>query len=191
MSLEFQGKQLLINRIDEAVDGDCPNAITTCLRKTLCELMDEPGIRLPACVFECCGDHYARRLLHQDEACGYTVMAMTWGPGQGTPVHDHAGMWCVEAVWHGQIEVVQYELLENRDGLYRLEPRTTMLAGVGSAGSLIPPHEYHTITNPKQEQPAVTIHIYAGEMDHCGVFEPADETGWFRRRERRLYVDAA
>lgn len=191
MSLDFAGKDELIGRIDRAVDGDCATTITDCLRETLCDLMHEEGIRLPGCVFECCGDHYARRLLHQDDARGYTVLAMTWGPGQGTPVHDHAGMWCVESVWHGQIEVVQYELLEHRGKLYRLEPRTTMRAGTGSAGSLIPPHEYHTITNPDREQPAVTMHIYAGEMDRCNIFEPAEKPGWFRRRERRMYLDAA
>ncbi len=27
---------------------------------------------------------------------------MTWGPGQGTPLHDHAGIWCVEGVVEGK-----------------------------------------------------------------------------------------
>ena len=41
---------------------------------------------------------------------------MTWGPGQGTPLHDHAGMWCVEGVLEGRIEVARYDLLDERDG---------------------------------------------------------------------------
>jgi 3-mercaptopropionate dioxygenase len=114
----------------------------------LCELMNDERVQLPDCVFDYEADHYCRRLIHQDEQLGYTIMAMTWGPGQSTPVHDHAGMWCVEAVWHGQIEVVQYELIEREQDRFHLEPRTTMRTGVGSAGSLIPPHEYHTIANP-------------------------------------------
>ncbi len=35
---------------------------------------------------------------------------------------------------------------------YRFEPRGTMNAGPGSAGSLIPPHEYHTIRNPSERR---------------------------------------
>lgn len=190
MSLEFSGKDILIQEIQAAVGGQCARTITDCLRDALCRLVQDKRIRLPDCVFEHHPDHYCRRLLHQDAHQGYSVMAMTWGPGQGTPVHDHAGMWCVEAVWQGQIEVVQYELLERNGDRFRLEPRTTMRTGVGSAGSLIPPHEYHTIANPDLERPAVTLHIYAGEMDHCCVFVPEGQD-WYRRQDRRLSLDAA
>jgi len=117
-------------------------------------------------------------------------MAMTWGPGQATPVHDHCGMWCVEAVWDGQIEVTQYELTRTRGELYCLEPRTTMRAGIGSAGTLIPPHEYHTIRNPLGDRAAVTIHIYSGEMCQCSIFCP-EQGDWHRRERRELHLDAA
>jgi predicted metal-dependent enzyme (double-stranded beta helix superfamily) len=189
MSLDFQGKNIMIEKVSKAVSGDCPKAITDCLRDCLCELMQDDRISLPACVFEHQTDHYSRRLVHQDNDLGYSILAMTWGPRQSTPVHDHAGMWCVEAVWHGQIEVAQYELMERQDDRYRLERRTIMRTGVGSAGSLIPPHEYHTITNPDQERPAVTIHIYAGEMDQCCVFSPI-ESDWYQRHSRELSLDA-
>jgi 3-mercaptopropionate dioxygenase len=190
MSMDFAGKQIMIDKLGSAVNGDCPRAITDCLRDALCELMNDDRVKLPDCVFDYEADHYSRRLLHQDEQLGYTIMAMTWGPGQSTPVHDHAGMWCVEAVWHGVIEVVQYELVERHKDRFRLEPRTTMRTGVGSAGSLIPPHEYHTIANPDQKNPAVTIHIYAGEMDQCCVFDPL-ESDWYQRKSRHLSLDAA
>ena len=56
----------------------------------------------------------APRALSQPAEHGYSVVAMTWGPGQGTPLHDHSGLWCVEGVWHGELEITQYELLESR-----------------------------------------------------------------------------
>ena len=190
MSLDFTGKQIMVEGVSNAVNGTCPKAITDCLRDALCDLMHDDRVQLPDCVFDCADDHYARRLLHQDDELGYTIMAMTWGPGQATPVHDHAGMWCVEAVWNGEIEVVQYELVETAGDRFRLEPRTTMRAGVGSAGSLIPPHEYHTIANPDKNRPAVTVHIYSGEMDQCCIFEPLGDD-WYRRKSRQLSLDAA
>jgi 3-mercaptopropionate dioxygenase len=190
MSLDFQGKEIMIDRLRQAVRGDCPKEITDCVRDCLCELVRDPRIQLPDCVFDFHPDHYCRRLIHQDSELDFTIMAMTWGPGQSTPLHDHAGMWCVEAVWHGQIEVVQYELIEREQDRFHLERRTTMRTGVGSAGSLIPPHEYHTIANPDQDKPAITIHIYAGEMDQCCVFAPV-EANWYERQPRRLSLDAA
>jgi len=190
MSLDFKGKDILVEQVGRAVGADDPESITNALRNVLCDLIRDDRVELPDCVFEHHPDHYCRRLLHQDSQLGYTIMAMTWGPGQSTPVHDHAGMWCVEAVWSGQIEVVQYELIERSDESYRLERRTTMRTGVGSAGSLIPPHEYHTIANIDPRQPAVTMHIYAGEMDHCCVFEPR-QGDWYERHNRHLSLDAA
>lgn len=188
MSLDFPGKSLMLKAIDEAVAAESAGEITQNLRQCLCELMADDHIKLPECVFEYCEDHYSRRLLHQDEDLGYTVLVMTWGPGQGTPLHDHAGMWCVEGVWHGEIEVVQYELVERGKDEFRFEPRTTMRSGAGSAGSLIPPHEHHTIANPSESEPAVTIHIYSGVMDECCVFKPI-EGHWYEPRPTPLSLD--
>jgi len=190
MTLDFSGKTELIQRLDAVVDGDCAQAITDCVRDELCALMDEHKLDLPDSVYDCPGDRYGRRLIHKDETRGYTVMVMTWGPGLGTPVHDHSGMWCVEAVWNGQIEVVQYELTQRDGEKHKLEPRTTMRAGIGSAGSLIPPHEFHTIRNPSATETAVTIHIYAGEMNYCSVFSPVDGD-WYLKESRALKLDAA
>ncbi|MDX1625563.1 MAG: cysteine dioxygenase family protein [Wenzhouxiangellaceae bacterium] len=190
MTLEFEGKQDLIRRLDSVMDGDCARTITECVRNVLCQMMEESRLHLPDCVYDCPDDHYARRLIHKDPKRGYTIMAMSWAPGQSTPIHDHSGMWCVEAVWNGQIEVTQYELVERDGDRFRFEPRTTMRTGFGSAGSLIPPHEYHTIGNPGRRETAVTIHIYSGEMNQCCVFRPLGEN-WFERERRELHLDAA
>ena len=190
MSLEFAGKDILLSRVDQAVQAGSPEAITDALRVALCELFGNPAIQLPDCVFDYSADHYRRRLLHQDDRLGYSIMAMTWAPAQGTAIHDHAGMWCVEAVWQGEIEVQQYELMEQRDNRFRLERRTVMRTGIGSAGSLIPPHEYHTIANPNSERPAVTLHIYEGSMNQCSAFQPLGQN-WYQRESRTLQLDAA
>ena len=190
MTLEFNGKNELVRRLDAVMDGNCAKTITQCVRDVLCELMDERALNLPECVYHCPGEHYARRLIHKDPDRGSTIMAMTWGPRQSTPIHDHSGMWCVEAVWNGQIDVTQYELTDVSGQNYCLEPRSTMRAGIGSAGSLIPPHEYHTIANPSPNETAVTIHIYSGEMNQCCIFRP-DHGDWHRREQTELHLDAA
>ena len=188
LSLEFPGARQLIAAIDAAVLLPDEGATTDALRHALCRLIRDPNVQLPACVFEREDDHYARRELYRSEEHGYSVVAMTWGPGQGTPIHDHAGQWCVEGVWQGFLEITPYELVESRDGRYRFEPRGTMNAGAGSAGSLIPPHEYHTILNPSDESTAVSLHIYRGAMTSCSVFRPNGD-GWYARDQRQLSLD--
>jgi predicted metal-dependent enzyme (double-stranded beta helix superfamily) len=176
--LDFPGAQRLIGAVDAAVSLPDPGATTDALRNALCRLIRSEDVRLPACVFQREDDHYARRELYRSEEHGYSVVAMTWGPGQGTPIHDHAGMWCVEGVWQGSLEVTPYELVESQGRRYRFEPRGTMNAGPGSAGSLIPPHEYHTIINPSDDANAVSLHIYRRPLDACSKFYPAD-AGWY------------
>jgi len=188
LSLEFPGARHFVQAIDTAVAHSDEKAVTEALRNTLCRLIRDGSVRLPDCVFERELDHYARRELYRSDDHGYSVVAMTWGPGQGTPIHDHAGMWCVEGVWEGFLEITPYELIESLDGRYRFEPRGTMNAGAGSAGSLIPPHEYHTIRNPSEEAIAVSLHIYRGALNSCSVFQP-ENGGWYARDERHLSLD--
>jgi len=188
LSLEFPGARHFVQAIDTAVAQSDEKAVTEALRNTLCRLIRDGSVRLPDCVFERELDHYARRELYRSDDHGYSVVAMTWGPGQGTPIHDHAGMWCVEGVWQGFLEITPYELIESQDGRYRFEPRGTMNAGAGSAGSLIPPHEYHTIRNPSDDAIAVSLHIYRGALNSCAVFQP-ENGGWYARDERRLSLD--
>jgi predicted metal-dependent enzyme (double-stranded beta helix superfamily) len=187
--MEFPGSRQLIDAIDAAVAKDSTSAITDSLRNSLCKLFRANEVKLPKCVFETAEGRYARRELYRSEEHGYCVVAMTWGPGQGTPIHDHCGMWCVEGVWSGALEVVQYERLQNDDQRYRFQPVGSIQAGPGSAGSLIPPHEYHTIRNPSDDSVAVSLHIYSGNMTHCAVFQPLPEDHWYQRCERQLGLD--
>jgi predicted metal-dependent enzyme (double-stranded beta helix superfamily) len=188
MGMNFQGRDKLIRAFDAAVaTGDTVSTMRA-LRSSLCDAIHAGDVRLPDCVFEGCTEHYARRELYRSPQHRYCVVAMTWSPGQGTPIHDHAGMWCVEGVWQGALEVVQYELREHDDTRYHFVPAGAIQAGAGSAGSLIPPHEHHTICNASGDEIAVSVHIYQDEMTRCSVFEPEGD-GWYRRHERTLSLD--
>lgn len=184
----FPGQDTLIRRIDAAVAQGDVNAITDDLRCTLSELIQDDDVRLPDCVFEPTEGHYARRELYVSDEHGYSVIAMTWGPGQGTPIHDHSGMWCVEGVWSGELEICQYELVEQENERFHFRSTGAMQACTGSAGSLIPPHEYHTIRNPSQGKVAVSLHIYRGSMTCCSTFQPIGED-WFQRSSKELGLD--
>jgi predicted metal-dependent enzyme (double-stranded beta helix superfamily) len=171
--------------LDAAVRLADPAAIAQQVKRALQEALRCDGLALPPGFFEARPDTYARRLLHRDPAGLYTAVVMTWGPGQGTPLHDHAGIWCVECVVDGEMEVRQYDLLSETDGSYRFEAQPCIDALRGSAGCLIPPYEYHTLANRRPDGPSVTLHVYGGEMTSCHIFQP-QEDGSYRRVERTL-----
>lgn len=184
-SVAAPGFEAIRCKLDEAVAGGSVTAIAHRVKDVLEAALRGDGLPLPPPFHKVRPDTYARRLLHRDAAGRYTVVVMTWGPEQKTALHDHAGIWCVECVVSGQMEVTQYELLSERDGRYRFAQQTPVPAGRGSAGCLIPPFEYHTLANASPDGPSITLHVYGGEMDHCHVFEPAAD-GTYARVTRTL-----
>lgn len=156
-----------------------------CVRDVLCEAI-RGGLALPDRFLAPQPGRYARHLIARLPG-GATAIAMVWDRGQGTPVHDHAGMWCVEGVLRGKIEVVRY-YAEGDAGpggdVVSLRKGETLLSGVGEAGALIPPSDHHTIVNVL-DIPSVTIHVYAGEMDWSHVFTPLGG-GRYRKEEKPL-----
>ena len=186
----LDGVSQLIARIDEAVTLRDRDAITQRIKHELQAAIRAGTVELPARFRRVRPDTYARRLLHRNDALGYTAVVMTWGPGQRTPLHDHAGIWCVEGVVEGRMDVTQFDLIEDHagtTGAYRFEEKGCVHAAVGSAGSLIPPFDYHILANAL-DRPSITLHVYGGEMTTCHVFEPG-EGGRYLRRDRALSYD--
>jgi predicted metal-dependent enzyme (double-stranded beta helix superfamily) len=162
--------------------------ITRRIKEDLSGQIRGEGLDLPLRYRRPLPDHYARRLLYRDTELPLTAVVMTWGPGQQTPLHDHSGIWCVEGVVEGEMEVVRYDLVEEAEGRCRFSEVERLRAGTGSAGALIPPLEYHVLRNPT-DQTVITLHVYGGEMDHCGVFLPQADGTWRREEKTLSYSD--
>lgn len=168
----FTGYPELIARLDAAVASGDPDRVTAAVKRDL-ECLLAGRWQLPERFRAPRPDCYARRLLHQDPAGRYTAVVMTWGPGQGTAVHDHGGLWCVEGVVEGEMRVTQYDVARDEDGAYRVSACGAPLsAGVGTAGRLIPPTDYHVLENARPDAASITLHVYGGNLDNCRIFQP-------------------
>jgi predicted metal-dependent enzyme (double-stranded beta helix superfamily) len=146
------------------------------IKNSLSEHIGTGGCPLDDDLLASVASQYGRRLLYKDPAGIYTVVLMIWDAGQGTPIHDHAGIWCVDCVCLGNITVESYAPQPSRSdgsGLYDFDKVATIKAGMGEAGALIPPFEYHTIHNHSEET-AATVHVYGGELAECNIFVPQD-----------------
>src|ERR687897_488753 len=128
------GLKELITRLDAAVAEQTPQAITARVKHDLEEILGSSRLELPDRFRVTRSDCYARRLLYQDPDMRYTAVVMTWGPGQGTPVHDHGGLWCMEGVVEGEMAVTQYDVQADGDAFRVAAIGQPLTAGVGSAG---------------------------------------------------------
>ena len=178
----------LIRRLDEAVAIRDDEVRCRNVKRVLSEVVESGDDFLDASYLQPTPDVYARRLLHRDPEGRYSALVMVWDKGQGTPLHDHAGMWCVECVYRGRIRVTSYSVHGGNPetGVVQFQKENVVHAGKADAGALIPPFEYHVLENAA-ESPAVTIHVYGGDMTYCHIFEPV-EGGWLRRYRELSYT---
>lgn len=185
----LQTIQHLIDRLDSSVRMGEVHAVTSHVKTALCDLIRANDLDIPDRFVQANQDHYARRLLFRNRELDYTAVVMTWGPGQQTPLHDHAGIWCVEGVVSGQMNVTRFDLVETIGDRFRFTKVEEVKAGVGSSGALIPPYEYHVLGNALPDQPSVTLHIYGGDMERCSTFNPQPDGLWSRHLKSLDYDD--
>lgn len=179
----------LIERLSAAVEEPTPEAITRRVKRELEDLLGHRALQLPARFTTPRADCYARRLLYQDPDGRFTAVVMTWGPGQGTPVHDHGGLWCVEGVVEGQMQVTQFDVRREGDRFQVSPVGAPIAAGVGTAGRLIPPTDYHVLANAQPDATSVTLHVYGGNLTGCRIFTPDDSGGYVESVRALSYHD--
>ena len=166
------GMTELVDRLNRAMDAGTPEAITLRVKDELEDLIGFRTLDLPVRFKMPRPDGYARRLMYRDPDNRYTVVVMTWAPGQGTPVHDHGGLWCVEGVVDGQMQVTQYDVRAVGDTFDVTPVGAPIAADIGSAGRLIPPADYHVLANAQPDAISITLHVYGGDLESCRIFMP-------------------
>ncbi len=167
----------LIRKLDRAVAKDTVEARVEATRRVIAEAAQVTDL-LPEMFLQTCDTSYARRLLHADPAGRYSVLVMVWDKGQGTPLHDHGGLWVVECLYRGRMRVTNYDYLGEDNGIHRFEPKGREQAVAGDTEFRIPPVEHHVVQNDL-DTPSVTIHVFGGLLQHCDIFEPVE--GGYRK----------
>ncbi|MFN7964857.1 MAG: cysteine dioxygenase family protein [Acidobacteriota bacterium] len=184
----FEAALHLIERLDGAARAGAMEQVCTSVKTALSDLIARGELLLPDRFHLPREGGYARRLLHRNPELNYSAVVMTWSPGHVTPLHDHRGMWCVEGVVSGEVEVRRYDLIERDGKRCRFAEVETIRAGCGACGSLIPPYEYHVLGNALTDRATVTLHVYGGDMDTCNIYEPQSD-GWHQETALQLGWD--
>ncbi len=117
-------------------------------------------------------DHYARHLVHVDRKRRFIVVSLVWGPGQGTPIHDHS-TWGVAGIVNNELRIVNYVRLDDRKkpGVAELREASAVTAPSGTVTYVLPPNEEIHLMENTTERPTVSLHVYGKEIFQCNMYD--------------------
>jgi len=96
---------------------------------------------------------YMRHLLYIDPDDAFVITAITWLPGQKSPVHGHY-VWCAYGVAEGELTEEQFRAPNMLEPLGTKTLRAGELAELDLGGPM-----YHRVSN-RTAAPLVTLHVY-------------------------------
>src|SRR5688572_24629284 len=102
-------------------------------------------------------------LLHAELDGSFSIVALTWRPGQTTAIHDHV-TWCVFGVIQG---VEHEELFTLDDGRGCLVEAGDSSNPTGEVSGFAPPGDIHRVRNVGDDT-AISIHIYGTDVSRIG-----------------------
>jgi predicted metal-dependent enzyme (double-stranded beta helix superfamily) len=104
-------------------------------------------------------ERYMRHLLYVDPDDDFVITAITWLPGQRSPVHGHY-VWCAFGIAEGELTEETF-----RAPGPLLEPLGTKTIGAGElAGIDLGGPIYHRVSN-RTGRPLVSLHVYGVAAD--------------------------
>lgn len=119
---------------------------------------------------------YRRIPLLVSESGSCSVLLIAWPPGHVTPIHDHDGLWGIELVLDGVLEVEAFRLA-NKPPI-NLTSQGTCVLGIGDHTEFSGSDYAHRCRNLSAHKPALSLHIYGGVLESYCAFDNADSGIW-------------
>jgi predicted metal-dependent enzyme (double-stranded beta helix superfamily) len=128
-------------------------------RKLLARLVAQDDW-LPAPYAEADPTWYRQYLLHCDPYERFSVVSFVWGPGHGTPVHDHR-VWGLIGVLRGA--EIEQGFRRQIDGSLKAGAKNRLEAGqVASVSPSL--GDIHRVSNAFGDKNSISIHVYGGNI---------------------------
>ncbi len=105
--------------------------------------------------------YYQQHVLHLDPEHRFSLSSFVWGPGQGTPVHDHT-----IAGWVGVLRGAELCQRYSANGMATIGQECRL--NPGDMGAVSPSDEaigdVHTVRNAYDDRISISIHLYRGNI---------------------------
>lgn len=137
-------------------------------------------------------NRYTRNLI--DDGNGqYNLLLLCWGPGQASPIHDHAGSHCLLKVMDGELSATLYDWpqqqhhhdqqsqnqKQKQPDIDSLHVKSSKLMHVNEVDYMHDKIGIHRVSNPSNTVPAVSLHLYSPPINMCTTF--CENTGTPRK----------
>jgi predicted metal-dependent enzyme (double-stranded beta helix superfamily) len=119
---------------------------------------------------------YRRIALTDHLARGHEALLIVWPPGHATPIHDHDGLWGMEIMLDGVLEVEAFDLSLQEHP--HLVSRGVSVIGIGDQLAFSQADYAHRCRNLSSNRAAVSLHIYGGALDSYRSYHSEDEGHW-------------
>lgn len=107
----------------------------------------------------------------------FEIVAMLWAPGSRSPIHDHGGSRCWVVMLDGNLDVENFERLDDGTGaVANLRSFAPSQLTPGAIDRRSGPNEFHRVGNPF-ERPAYSLQLYAAPL---GAYTIVDDGGLTR-----------
>ena len=106
-------------------------------------------------------DRPEQHLLHLDAQRRFSVIAAVWGPGQGSPIHNHT-TWGVIGVIDGAEIATAYNVQPDGSVAPFGPPRRLNVGDIDTVSPLI--GDLHTVENAYSDRNSTSIHVYGGDI---------------------------
>lgn len=132
-------------------------------------------------------EHYQRHRMHVGPT--YHALALCWGPGQHSVIHNHQGSGCGFLVVQGTATETRYD--RNDDG--RLVRRDTRTHRPGSVSVSVDADIHRMGNSQRDDQPGlVTMHIYTPPLLQAVTYEEGStETGLWVDDDAEQFLTAS
>ncbi|WP_426168899.1 cysteine dioxygenase [Sandarakinorhabdus sp. DWP1-3-1] len=106
-------------------------------------------------------DNYTQYLLYRDPAARFSVVSFVWGPGQGTPVHDHT-VWGAVGVLRGVEQSQRFAICADAPPRALDVPHELLPGSVETVSPRI--GDIHQVRNAMPNDITVSIHVYGADI---------------------------
>jgi len=159
-----------LREVTDGLGGEIAPKDVSELRGALTSLVWAEGCPRAASFFsDAHAPRYRRQLIAAAPDRSYTMLLIAWPAGYVTPLHDHAGLWGIELVLDGALQVEEY-FSDGDAEQPTLQPHRTLMLGSGDAAVFIDPAYVHRCRNLSAHQPALSLHVYGGDLHRYQSF---------------------
>ncbi|WP_055554969.1 cysteine dioxygenase family protein [Streptomyces sp. NBRC 110028] len=176
-----------VARIKSQADELTQQQIVDSLSRTLAEFTTSAENQVFAEAYSPSGNY--TRLLLNDPQEPYQIVLVFWGPGRGSPIHDHDDTIGAVSALTGTAKEIKYIVTRCAGEQVKLTQGDEFTIAPGRVTPILPEDDkqLHLMVN-EETRWAATVHVYLTAIHRYRQYEPAPD-GLFRTAEISLWFD--